>query len=293
MAIRRYTLATDNHPASGYATIDNIEGSGEFFLEIGWRPQAATVSLATQYALEDTFVPIADATFHFLWQKSVTPPDDQIYYILEGVFPLTPITPWDAAALKDLHHTIFYADITPSLSYEIANNLWYYYSDAGSPVDSIFITAKVFTGETALGMLGHTTAKINGRLSYFGSGTDVSVSFGLPALTKFEIMTGVADDADFAEVIIINGQQVVGDTYSYYYPYGQGFYDMTIESGSLYITFKNALDVSDEYFFFIFRPVPRPELRVRFETDPFDDNGLWIVYNNLPEGMLKFNYYIR
>jgi hypothetical protein len=292
MAIRRYTLATDNHPASGYATIDNIEGSGEFFLEIGWRPQAATLSLATQYPLADSFIPSSGAALYLLGQKSGIPPDDQIYYIAEAVSPYAPVT-WDVVAFRDLQNTLFYPDVTPTLSYEMPNNIWYYYSDIASDVDSVLVTAKLFTASTLLFMLSHTTAKINGELSYFGTGTDVSATFGLPARTKYELMTGVAEDADLAEIVIVNGQQVVGDTYSYYYHYGQGFYDMRIEEGVLYIYFTVPLNISDEYFFFIFHPVPRPELRVRFETDPFDDNGLWIVYNNLPEGMLKFNYYIR
>jgi len=285
MAIRRYKLATDNHPAAGYATIDDIQGSGEFFMELGWTPQAATVSLAKQYMTQPEYVPTSGALLCSLSQDA---PASQSYDILEFNLGAAPTT------VSALTYTSVYAWNITGVSNFINMNTWTLLSSVSlTEADKISFSVKDFTAVNALLLVTDPVDTVKGKPLYAGFGTDVSASFGLPALTKFSVIGGVTELTEVAEMVFVDGIQLSGDIYDYDYHYGTGAYDMTVENNILYIQFRTPVDPASLAFFIIFLRTPQPELRVRYENDPFEDTGLWLVYNNLPKGILRFNYYVR
>lgn len=281
--MRRYKLATDNHPAAGYATIDDIQGSGEFFMELGWKPQAATVSLAKQFMTPAEYIPTSGVSLYIL-EQNANAPLGQIYDIKEST------TGYPGTTVSALNYTsLFRMDNNDMIS----PNAWSLLATATDMADQVSLSVKEFKSDTSLILLSDNYGVVEGQLVYSGIGSDVSAVFGLPALTKFQILGGITELTEVAEMVFVNGEQVQGDIYDYYYYYGTGAYDMTVEDGILYITFASALNVTDLLYFMVFLRKSQPELRVRYEDEPFDDNGLWLVYNNLPKGILRFNYYIR
>lgn len=291
MAIRRYKLAIDNHPAAGYATIDDIQGSGEFFVDIGWKPQAATVSFAKQYVLPPEFIPYEGSHLYLLVQDA---PLSRTYDILDFTsiagFPGVP-----TSLGVNQYTNLFYFDfLSGTNSYFVNPNSWNMFSSgATASADKISLNVADFAPVQFLFLISNPLDVVKGDLLYFGSGADVSATYGLPPLTKFEIIGGVEALTDIAEMIFVKGEQWVGDIYDYYYHYGTGSYDLTVEDGTLYIQFNSPLDPDWPYFFLIFNKFPQPEIKVRYENDPFEENGFWVVYNNLPKGILRFNYYVR
>lgn len=285
MAIRRYKLAIDNHPVAGYATIDDIQGSGEFFMEIGWEPQAATVSLAKQYMTPEEYIPTSDAKIYYLGQSSPGSQDYDIYNFLTS--------PTAATVSALTYNSIYTLNLSGDSNY-IRNNSWYLNSNISlSAVDQVVFSVKDFTSKTTLLLLNDQYNVIDGHPLYAGYGIDVSVSFGLPALTKFLLYTGIDSLSEIAEMVFVDGIQIEGDIYDYDYSYHTGAYYLTIESNALYLQFITPLDPLSMAFFMVFRRQSEPEIRVRYESDPFEETGLWIVYNNLPKGTLRFNYYVR
>lgn len=281
MAIRRYKLATDNHPAAGYATIDDIQGSGEFFLELGWRPQAATVSLAKQYITPAEYIPTSGTTLYLLDQVA---PLGQVYDIKEFTIGMAATT---VSAFT--YTSVFRYDV----SYMINRNAWTLLATATDEADQVSLSVKDVKNDSYLVLLSDPDGTVEGHPLYNGSGSDVSASFSLPARTKYLVLGGVTELTEVAEMVFVNGVQLQGDIYDYYYYYGTGAYDMTVENNNLYITFATALSATDMVYFMVFLRTAQPELRVRYETDPFEANGLWLVYNNLPKGILRFNYFVR
>lgn len=281
MAIRRYKLATDNHPAAGYATIDDIQGSGEFFMELGWKPQAATVSLAKQFMTPAEYIPTSGTTLYVLEQ---TAPLSQNYDIKEFNTTIPPAT------VSSFQYTSVYR---LSLNDMVNRNAWSLLSAVSDEADQVSLSVLELKNDQYLILLSDPNGTVEGHPIYNGFGIDVSATFGLPALTKFQIMGGVTELTEVAEMVFVNGVQLQGDIYDYDYYYGTGAYDMTVENGILYITFATPIDLLDLAYFIVFLRNPQPELRVRYESDPFEDNGLWLVYNNLPKGILRFNYYVR
>jgi len=285
MAIRRYKLAIDNHPAAGYATIDDIQGSGEFFMELGWHPQAATVSLAKQYFTPAKFIPISDSKLYVLLQ---TAPGALSYNIN------TCTTVPAATDVSSLTYSSLFNWSISSRSNFINTNSWHLYSNISpTGADQAILYVNDFTAYMTLLLLSHPDDFIDGECIYSGFGSDVSVTYGLPALTKFELLSGVSSLSEIAEMVFIDGDQVTGDIYDYDYSYHTGAYFLSIESDVLYLQFYTPVSPAELAYFMVFRRQPEPELRVRYESDPFEDNGLWIVYNNLPKGTLIFNYFVR
>lgn len=288
MAIRRYKLAIDNHPAAGYATIDDIQGSGEFFMELGWEPQAATVSLAKQYMTPPEYVPTKEAVLHILLQDGATP-SGQAYNIIEASAAATPMT------VSALQYTSIYTFDFISSSFFINPNSWTLFSNISIDMADqvVFSTRDFIVSTPVMLMLVDRYHTIQAKPLYAGFGIDASASFGLPPLTKFEIMGGITELTEVAEMVFIDGIQLEGDIYDYDYYYGTGAYDMTVENNILYIQFNTPVDPFQLAFFIIFARAAQPELRVRYENNPFEENGMWLVYNNLPKGILRFNYYVR
>lgn len=288
MAIRRYNLAIDNHPASGYGIIDDIQGDGEFFLEIGWEPQAATISFARQYITPSEYIPFEGSHLYILSQDA---PNSQTY----DIYDKTSIAGPDIAqtiSSRD-YVSVFYSDLSTDYYY-VTPRSWSLLSALSlSEADKISFSVKDFIGISTMFLIENPNDTVKGSLRYHGLGTDVSLSYSLPALSKFELCSGVSALTDIAEMIFVQGNQIVGDIYSYYYDYGVGNYDLTVENNTLYIKFNSPLDPDWPYYFFIFDKIPSPEIMVRYDKDPFEENGLWIEYKNLPKGILKFNYYIR
>jgi len=180
----------------------------------------------------------------------------------------------------------------------ISGQAWNLYTSGSGMADKIQFTVKEFDSISTLWAMVHDVSPVEGDLRYFGIGTDASASFGLPPRTKILLISGIEDIEDIAEIVFVNGEQIEGDTYSEYYYYGQGAYDLTIENSNLYCTFREAPGIDDPYYFAIFDRKPSPQLRVRFEKDPFADGpngekGMWLVYQDIPKGVLIFNYFIR
>jgi len=289
MAIRRYTLATDNMPATGYVEIDDISGSGDFHVEIGWTPQAATVSLAKYYNLPSEYIPSSGTLLYELEQDA---PSSLTYDIKEVDTFVTPST----TTISSIYFTdIFYVS---SIYKMISRQAWNLYTSSSGAADKIQFQVKEFDSVSTLWAMVHPEVQIEGDLRYFGAGTDVSASWGLAPRTKIQLVSGISESDDIAEIVFVNGAQIIGDTYDEYYYEGQGAYDLTIENNILYCTFREVPGADDPYYFAIFDKRPEPELRIRFENAPFSDGpngekGMWLIYKNIPKGILRFNYYVR
>lgn len=300
MAIRRFKLASDNHPAFGYATIDEISRGGDFFLETGWTPQAAIVSIAQQFNLEAEFVPTSDAILLHLSQVT---PGGKVYDINDNVG----VAGGSATTIDAF---------TPTSVLSLTNQemvfprTWYLNTSSSGEADQVTLTVGDLVSETDLYAITHPDGEVEGgSILYFGLGTDVSATYGLDPGTRWETATGVTASDDIAEMVFVDGDQVEGDIYYYYQSYGGGAYDMIVtDDGDLHIQFYTPVDTSvQSLMFLIIERMGEPFVIVRMtdengnESDPFepvmDDDGtehrgLWVRCGNIPKGDMMISYYI-
>jgi hypothetical protein len=287
MALRRFTLAIDNHPAFGFATIEEISRSGEFQLETGWTPQAAIVSLAQQFNLPPEFIPTSGAMLYRLDQAS---PGGKVYDIYDNIG----ITGGTAATISIFEHV---GVVSPVIEEMVTPRAWYLDTSVTGEADQVTLTVDELSGETDLYAISHGDDEVEGELLFFGVGTDVSVAHDLPAGTMWETATSIPADANIAEMVFVDGIQVEGDIY-----YGAyGAYDMTVVEGTVYISFVTPIDTGVQSLMFgIFDRLGEPIIHVR-ETNPFEiqideeeneHRGVMVTFENFPKGDTILSYYI-
>ena len=285
MAIRRYTKASDNAPAWGYAVIDEIQGTGVFKLPVEWTraPQDGIVCFAQAFNLPPEFVPTGGSRLYIL---SRTAPGGIIYDIGTCTIPsaTTGVSVIENATV-----------ITPNDQIIIPPQAWYYIT-TGLPTSPsrIELYTKEFTGEATLYAITHTSQVVKAPMVYFGAGDDVSASHGLATGTRWSIGISMPEDANIAEMVFVDGEQIVGDTYDYYQSYGGGAYDMfRMDDGTIEIQLVDPVNVSTTTLFFaLFRRYAEPRINIRFE-DPLDEDGVWIEYFDIPKGDIVISYYIN
>jgi len=297
MAIRRYTKASDNSPAWGYAVIEDIQGSGDFKLPLSWTraPQDGIVTFAQSFNLPNEFIPYADSVLKRLDRAGGS--GTQNYDVNTDVATPVASTVSDAECCTVLH---------PSFPDLIQPSAWYAYSGTpGAAASQVRFASQEITDVATHYVIVHQDLPVTGDLAYFGSGTDVSATYGLPARTRYSFPTAFRFPADpenpghpgqhdnVAEMVWVNGVQLVGDTYSTYYPYGTGAYDIfPMPDGTVEIQFDPAPEATDVMHVAFFIRWPEPMINIRFE-EPFDDDGVWIQYWNLPKGDLIISYHIQ
>jgi len=285
MALRRFTLATDNHPAYGYATIDDLSGSGEILIEVGWLPQAATVALTQQFGLPHEYFPPTGTEL----QKCTRDGVGGVVYSIEDYDGSS----WSASTVASSKKVSLFNENALS-SYQVSDHGWYINTaSTPGPSDKVTLTAGDLTTVDDLWLMTRDDAATTGILYESGTGSDVSATYSLPTRTRYEITTGIASTEDIAEMVFVNGAQLQGDVYSGSYDYGIGSYDrLLLDTGELHISFESALEATDHVYFFVFSIFPRPYVRVK-ASSPFTSTGFIIEYGNIPKGDMSFNYYVR
>ena len=281
MAIRRFQKAIDNSPAFGFAIVDEIQGSGVFQLPIEWScpPQDGYVGFAQAFNLPPEFVPTSGATLRTLSRTTPT----TIYNIKEAVAAATATT---ISAVK------YISVIHPTLMRIVHHGAWQLTTSGSGAADQVTMLMKEFVANATLYAVVHDDGEVQGNLTYFGTGSDVSVAHSLVAGTRWSLPTSLTVGDDIAEMVFVNGVQVSGDLYDYRYSYGGGAYDMfRMDDGTIEIQFVNPVVAPTTLFFAIFIRVPEPRINIRYE-DPFDENGVWIEYFNIPKGDIVISYYI-
>lgn len=285
MAIRTFELAIDNHPVYGYYRVTDIGGSGVMRVNTGVRRiQAATVAIAEQYSLPPEYIPMSGATVHRLLQKV-----DNFYDIFSRSQAPVPAT-----IPAHINATV----IHPTEMKVVSPQAWYLYTSTspGDPADEVvFISQEYSVSMPAMFAITHPQAEVRGDLVYFGQGSDVSFIYGLPPGSRFNLMSGVTEDDDLAEMVFVDGLQTEGDIYYYDESYGEGAYRLIFTEGlDLEVLFSTPVDTTMVTLdFAVFRRMPRPMLRVRAD-DPFSlyegNNGVWLEYFNIPKGDMTFNF---
>lgn len=282
MAIRTFELAIDNHPVYGYATVEEISGSGVFRIRTGVRRiQAATLAIAEQYPLPHEFIPSADSTLYTLSENSAT----------EFAIQTHAITPAPATVPSTSRGTVLDATVPVVLP---SNGGWVTTDSPPGEADLVTLAVGDMSGDT-LYLITHNDYLVDAKLVYVGGGTDVSATYGLPTGSRFKLMEGVTKADDLAEMVFVDGVQLVGDIYNYEYEYGEGAYKLIFtELLELHAQLTTAVDtVTQALTFFVFSRMPRPMLRVR-ANDPFSiydgEWGVWVEYFNIPKGDMVFNY---
>ena len=300
MAIRRYTKSTDNAPAWGYTVIDNIQGSGIIKMPIGWTrlPQDGIVTFGQTFNLPSEFVPISGTTLRRLDRAGGS--GTQTYDINTDV--ATPV----AATISE---TVCTSIISSDNNGLIQPSAWYLSSATpGVAASTVEFHSKESTDAATHYAIVHPDFPIMGNLSHFGSGTDVSATYSLPARTRYSFPTAFKFPADpdkpghpgnyddVAEMVWLNGTQLVGDTYSMYYHYGGGAYDMfSMPNGTVEIKFVTALTATDVLRVAFFLRWPEPMVNISFENPFVEDEsgiGVMIEYWNLPKGDIILSHYL-
>lgn len=296
MAIRRYTKASDNSPAWGYAVIEDIQGTGDFKMPLAWTraPQDGIVSFAQSFNLPNEFIPIQDTVLRRLDRAGGS---GTLNYDIN-----TDVASPAASTISDLECCTVVHSTSEDL---VQPSAWYLYSATpGSDGTQVRFLSQQVTDVASHFAIVHADLPIMGRLSYFGSGTDVSATYGLAARTRYAFATAFQFPADpdnpghpglydnVAEMVWVNGVQIVGDTYSHYYSYGGGSYDLfPMPDGTVEIQFVTPLEATDVLRVALFNRWPQPMINIRYE-DPFDEDGVWIQYWNIPKGDLLISYYV-
>ena len=301
MAIRRFTLAADNHPAFGFVKIDEISRGGDFFIETGWTPQAAIVALAQQFNLAHEFVPYSGSILYRLEQ---TTPGAKTYNIFDNIG----ISGGSAATISSFEKT---SVISVAGSEIVSSRTWNLFTTSAGEADQVVFQVGDLTAETDLYAIVHDDDEVDGNIIYFGAGTDVSATYDLDPGTRWETATSVTVADNIAEMIFVDGTQIEGDIYSIYYEggYGGGEYDMIVnEDGTVHIQFVNPIDTgSQNLMFVIFERAGEPFVTVKMlnedetEADPFEilvdedgteHRGVRCVCGNIPKGDMMVSYYI-
>lgn len=296
MAIRRYTKASDNSPAWGYAVIEDIQGSGDFKLPLSWTraPQDGIVCFGQSFNLPNEFIPYSGTVLRRLDRAGAA--GTLNYNINTDEASPASETISDLECCTVLHGSLHELLQAPS---------WYLYSGTpGSEASQVRLESQQVTDVTPHFAIVHSDLPVMGRLSHFGSGTDVSATYGLAARTRYSFATAFQFPADpdnpghpgqydnVAEMVWVNGDQVIGDIYSHYYDYGGGAYDMhPMPDGTVEIQFVDPLEATDVLHVALFNRWPEPMINIRYES-PFDADGVWIQYWNLPKGDLIISYYV-
>ena len=281
MAIRRYTKASDNSPAWGYAIIEDIQGTGVYKLPMEWTrpPQDGIVAFAQVFNLPPEFVPTSGGLLRTLVRTSPT----TIYDIKETTA---------AAAGTTIGATKYTSIIHPTEMRQVHHGAWRLTTSATGAADQVTIEVGEFVADTKLYAIVHDDDEVEGNLAYFGTGTDVSSSHGLTTGYRWSIPTSLTAGDDIAEMVFVDGVQIVGDIYDYYQHYGGGAYDMfEMDDGTVEILLVDPSLSPHTLFFAIFIRVPEPRINIRFE-DPFDDDGVWVEYFDIPKGDIVVSHYI-
>lgn len=296
MAIRRYTKASDNSPAWGYAVLEDIQGTGDFKLPVSWTraPQDGIVAFAQTFNLPSEFIPTSDTVLRRL--DRIGGSGTLNYTVNTDVATPAGTTISDLSCCTVVHSSS--QDLVQPSS-------WYTYSSTpGTGGSQIRFLSQEVTDVTPHYAIVHDHLPIVGRLSYFGSGSDVSATYGLAARTRYSFTTAFQFPEDpenpghpgqwdnVAEMVWVNGVQIVGDIYSYYYQYGGGVYDMfQMPDGTVEIQFVTPIGATDVLHVALFLRWPQPAINIRYES-PFDEDGLWIQYWNIPKGDIVISYYV-
>jgi hypothetical protein len=288
MALRRFRLASDNHPAYGYIVIDEISRSGEFQIETwGWTPQAAIVSLAEQFRLPSEFVPTSGSTLYRLQMEG------NQYSLL--TYDTSEGTPISLSLLK-------YVSVIEPVSMCFVPIINMYAVGDASGVTSIELATSGLSD--AMWAIAHDDDFVEGGVLYFDNGTDVSVTYGLDPGTRWETATSIPSDANIAEMVFVDGAQVEGDIY-----YGEyGSYQMFIVEGAVHIQFVTPIDMRVQTLMFvIFDKVGEPIIHLKMrnadgsDADPFEvqidkdgdeHQGVMVTYENFPKDNATISYYI-
>jgi hypothetical protein len=281
MAIRRYLKASDNSPAYGHAIVDDIQGTGEFQLPIEWTraPQDGIVTFAQSFNLPPEFVPYSGGILRTLSQTGMT----TVYDIQETVAAATATTIGGCDYASVIH---------PTLMETIKQGAWNLTTSVAGAADQITLTMEEFVAEDPLYAIVHQDGEVQGNLTYFGTGTDVSSSYGLGPGYRWSVPTSLTSDDDIAEMVFVDGIQIIGDIYDYYQHYGGGAYDMfQMDDGTVEFLLVDPVLGATTLFFAIFIRVPEPRINIRYE-DPFDEDGVWIEYFSIPKGDMVISYYI-
>lgn len=279
--IRRYLKSSDNAPAWGFAIIDDIQGSGVFKLPIEWTraPQDGIVTFAQAFNLPPEFIPTSGSTLYTLAQTGT----NTIYDIKDT----------DATAAVATISGIKYTSVLHPTSMRLVNQgAWRLTSSGAGAADQVTMSIAEYAAVDPLYAFVHDVGMIQGNMAYFGGGTDVSATYSLATGTRWSLPTSLTAADDIAEMVFADGEQIVGDIYDYQYSYGGGAYDMfKMEDGTVEIQLVDPVVAPTTLFFALFIRVPEPRINIRFE-DPFDEDGVWIEYFDIPKGDIVVSYYI-